>query len=139
MHAPTSPSAPCVSVMARYKGRASACTDDGGLSQAYIGDELGYSTMPQTKDMTIAVLDVGSIDGANEVDEAVVRGIVVPVVGDGGMNMHMLDVTDVPGVQVIPSFLFLLDRFSFVVPPALFRLPNSTKHVHLANPHVHCP
>ncbi|CAL8461973.1 g1504 [Coccomyxa elongata] len=71
-----------------------------GIKKVYVGDELGYSTTPQAKDMTIAVLDVGSIDGADDVDKAVVRGIVVPVVGDGGMNMHMLDVTNVPGVQV---------------------------------------
>lgn len=71
----------------------------------YAGDELGYSTTPQTKDMTIAVLDVGAIDGADDVDKAVVRGVVVPVVGDGGMNMHMLDVTNVPGVQVMRPFL----------------------------------
>ncbi|BDA41304.1 Alanine racemase [Coccomyxa sp. Obi] len=71
-----------------------------GIKKVYVGDELGYSKTPQTKDMTIAVLDVGSIDGADDVYQAVVRGIVVPVVGDGGMNMHMLDVTNVPGVQV---------------------------------------
>lgn len=92
--------------MARLHGTEHAGIDGGGLWQVYVGDELGYSTTPQTKNMTIAVLDVGSIDGAEDVDKAVVRGIVVPVVGDGGMNMHMLDVTNVPGVQVIPPFLY---------------------------------
>jgi alanine racemase len=69
----------------------------------YAGDELGYSTVPESKDMKVAVLDVGSIDGGDDVTQAVVRGVVVPTVGYGGMNMHMLDVIQVPGVQVAQS------------------------------------
>ena len=69
----------------------------------YAGDELGYSETPETKNMTIAVMDVGGIDGGDEVKQAVVRGIVVPTVGYGGMNMHMFDVSQVPNVQVSAS------------------------------------
>ncbi len=104
-----------------------AGADGRVLSQVYAGDELGYSTTPQTKDMTIAVLDVGSIDGADDVDKAVVRGIVVPVVGDGGMNMHMLDVTNVPGVQVNPPCLSF-SRIS-LGPPASEKSPRCAKQI----------
>ncbi|EIE25075.1 hypothetical protein COCSUDRAFT_61318 [Coccomyxa subellipsoidea C-169] len=71
-----------------------------GIKEVYAGDELGYSETPETKNMTIAVMDVGGIDGGDEVKQAVVRGIVVPTVGYGGMNMHMFDVSQVPNVQV---------------------------------------
>ncbi len=74
--------------------------------QVYAGDELGYSETPETKNMTIAVTDVGGIDGGDEVKQAVVRGIVVPTVGYGGMNMHMFDVSQVPNVQVSASRAF---------------------------------
>lgn len=50
--------------------------------------------------MKIAVLDVGSIDGGDDINQVVVRGVVVPTVGYGGMNMHMVDISKVPDAQV---------------------------------------
>lgn len=38
--------------------------------QAYVGDELGYSETPITQDMRIAIVDVGTVDGADIVSKA---------------------------------------------------------------------
>ena len=109
--------------------------------QAYAGDELGYDKTAITKDMRIAVVDVGAVDGADDVTkvggrdggrlqstsftllkvcreliqnvrgpkpgslvsiQVVVRGKVCPVVGYGGMNMHIIDITSVPDAEVGP-------------------------------------
>jgi alanine racemase len=37
--------------------------------QAYVGDRLGYSNNPITRNMTIALVDAGYVDGADDVSK----------------------------------------------------------------------
>ncbi|CAK0783713.1 hypothetical protein CVIRNUC_006912 [Coccomyxa viridis] len=71
-----------------------------GIKQVHPGDMLGYDETSVTRNMTIAVTNAGTVDGADTVTEVVIRGKVCRVVGHGGMNMHMIDITDVPDAKV---------------------------------------
>jgi len=69
------------------------------------GTSLGYGcTFVTTRESKIATLPIGYADGyrraLSNIGEVIVRGCYVPVVGRVSMDLTMVDVTDVPGVQL---------------------------------------
>ena len=74
------------------------------LKKAPAGIPISYGRTFVTKRKSlIATIPVGYADGysraLSNIGEAIVRGVRVPVAGRVCMDMTMLDVTDVPGVQ----------------------------------------
>ncbi len=69
------------------------------------GETVGYGRTHRTRrDSTIAVIPIGYSDGydrkLSNVGEVAVRGRLAAVVGRVMMNMSLIDVTGIPGVQV---------------------------------------
>ena len=80
-------------------------TEIVALRAARVGDYVGYGrTLRLGRDSRVAVLPVGYYDGYDRLlsgrGEVLVRGRRAPVAGRVCMNMTMIDVTRVPGVQV---------------------------------------
>lgn len=75
------------------------------LKSAAEGSTVSYGrTHTLTRPSKVATLPIGYADGYSRLlsgtGEAVVRGIRVPVIGRVCMDQTLIDVTDVPGVQV---------------------------------------
>ena len=69
------------------------------------GESVGYGrTWTALRDTVLGVIPVGYADGYSRVlgnrSHAAVRGRAAPVVGRVCMNILMIDVTDIPGVEV---------------------------------------
>lgn len=69
------------------------------------GTPLGYGgTFVAQREMRVATLPIGYADGYlrrhSNNGKAIVRGIFAPVVGRVSMDLTMIDVTDVPGVEL---------------------------------------
>jgi len=80
-------------------------TDVMDLKDVSAGDFVGYGTAYQaSRDMVVAVLPVGYSDGypraLSNRGHVLVRGRKAPIVGLVNMNVTMVDVTDVPAVDV---------------------------------------
>jgi alanine racemase len=80
-------------------------TDVMHLKAVAKGDFVGYGTAFQApRDMTVAVLPVGYSDGyprsMSNRGHVLIHGRKARIVGLVNMNVTMVDVTDVPGVQV---------------------------------------
>lgn len=74
------------------------------LKRVHAGETLGYGcTFEAAREMTVATVPVGYADGyvraLSNRGRVVVRGRLVPVVGRVSMDLTLLDVTDVPGVE----------------------------------------
>ncbi|HZG01079.1 MAG TPA: bifunctional UDP-N-acetylmuramoyl-tripeptide:D-alanyl-D-alanine ligase/alanine racemase, partial [Chitinophagales bacterium] len=75
------------------------------LKHLKAGDSVGYSRKGMIqRDSVIATVGIGYADGlrrslSNGVGKMMVRGRVVPIVGNVCMDMCMIDVTDVPRVE----------------------------------------
>ena len=80
-------------------------TDVMDLKDVAAGDFVGYGTAYRAaRDMTVAVLPVGYSDGypraLSNRGHVLIRGRKARVVGLVNMNVTMVDVTDLPGVDV---------------------------------------
>lgn len=69
------------------------------------GTSLGYgSTFTTTRESRIATLPIGYADGyrraLSNTGRVILRGCLAPVVGRVSMDLTIIDVTDVPGVQL---------------------------------------
>ena len=78
------------------------------------GERLGYGCTFETKrDSLIATLPIGYDDGYRRAlsnrGRVIVRGKFAPVVGRVSMDLTLIDVTDVPGVQVDDQVILLGD------------------------------
>src|SRR2546421_1599372 len=74
------------------------------LKRVHAGETLGYGcTFEAAREMTVATVPVGYADGyaraLSNRGRVIVRGMLVPVVGRVSMDLTLLDVTDVPGVE----------------------------------------
>jgi alanine racemase len=77
----------------------------GQLQSVAKGESVGYGrTWTALRDTVLGVIPVGYADGYSRVlgnrSHAAVRGRAAPVVGRVCMNILMIDVTDIPGVEV---------------------------------------
>lgn len=75
------------------------------LKNVPAGEELGYGcTFVTARDSVIATLPVGYHDGymrnLSNRGRVIIRGAFAPVVGRVSMDLTMVDVTDIPGVQL---------------------------------------
>src|SRR6185312_11685609 len=75
------------------------------LREHAAGSALGYNgTFVTSRSSRIAVLPVGYADGLNRRlsshGQVMVRGVRAPIVGRISMDVTLVDVTDVPGVQI---------------------------------------
>lgn len=75
------------------------------LKRVHAGETLGYGcTFEASREMLVATIPVGYADGyaraLSNRGRVVVRGRLVPVVGRVSMDLTLLDVTDVPGIDV---------------------------------------
>jgi alanine racemase len=75
------------------------------LRNTCAGQPLGYNgTFITARDSRIAVLPVGYADGLNRQlssrGRVIIRGAYAPIVGRISMDLTLIDVTDVPGVDV---------------------------------------
>jgi len=74
------------------------------LKRAHAGETLGYGcTFEATREMKVATVPAGYADGyaraLSNRGRVIVRGRFAPVVGRVSMDLMLLDVTDVPGVE----------------------------------------
>ena len=75
------------------------------IKQLKTGESVGYNRKAvMKKDATIATIRLGYADGysrrlGNGIGKVVVRGKLAPVVGTVCMDMTMIDITDIPGVE----------------------------------------
>jgi alanine racemase len=75
------------------------------LKRVHAGETLGYGcTFEAAREMTVATVPMGYADGyvraLSNRGRVVMRGRLVPVVGRVSMDLTLLDVTDVEGVEV---------------------------------------
>jgi len=82
----------------------SVCTRITLLKRVHAGETLGYGcTFEAAREMTVATVAVGYADGYTRAlsnrGRVVVRGRLAPVVGRVSMDLTLVDVTDVPGVE----------------------------------------
>ena len=75
------------------------------LKRVHAGETLGYGcTFEASRETTVATLPVGYHDGyvraMSNRGRAIIRGTYAPVAGRISMDFTLLDVTDVPGVEV---------------------------------------
>jgi alanine racemase len=80
-------------------------TDIMHLNQIDKGDYIGYGTAFQApRDMQVAVLPLGYSNGyarsLSNHHDVLIRGHRAPIVGLINMNVFMVDVSDIPGVQL---------------------------------------
>src|SRR5437763_280564 len=74
------------------------------LKRVHAGETLGYGcTFEASREMTVATVPVGYADGyartLSNRGRVIVRGMLAPVVGRVSMDLTLLDVTDVHGVE----------------------------------------
>ena len=75
------------------------------LKRVHAGETLGYGcTYEAAREMTVATVPVGYADGyvraLSNRGRVVVKGKLAPVVGRVSMDLTIVDVTDVEGVEV---------------------------------------
>ncbi len=84
---------------------ASLKTTIAQLRHVKAGDTIGYNRRGKvTKDSLIATIRIGYADGfdrrlSNGKGKVYINGVDAPVIGSVAMDMVMVDVTDVPGVE----------------------------------------
>ena len=82
------------------------------LKQVPQGEKLGYGTTFETlRDSLIATLPIGYDDGyaraLSNRGRVIVRGRLAPVVGRVSMDLTLIDVTDVVGIQMDDQVILL--------------------------------
>ena len=82
------------------------------LKEVPRGEKLGYGTTFETRrDSLIATLPIGYDDGFTRAlsnrGRVIVRGQAAPVVGRVSMDLTLIDVTDIPGVQIDDQVILL--------------------------------
>jgi len=82
------------------------------LKEVPPGQKLGYGTTFETRrDSLIATLPIGYDDGFTRAlsnrGRVIVRGQAAPVVGRVSMDLTLIDVTDIPGVQIDDQVILL--------------------------------
>src|SRR2546423_2278205 len=91
------------------------------LKRVHAGETLGYGcTFEAAREMTVATLPVGYADGyaraLSNRGRVIVRGMLASVVGRVSMDLTLLDVTDVRGVETGDRVTVLGSEGGLVVP-----------------------